>query len=109
MKTTVANKRIDRFTPEDSVDVTRDSKTVHRILGNPYRKAEAGDLAVPLYAAHFAKQILSSPEFVSVVESCRGKRLFCICRPEGGFGGKVHCHAQIIAAYLNECTPEEVT
>ena len=46
--------------------------------------------------------------FARASKGLRGKKLGCFCRPAKGFGGKLLCHGQVIAAYLDGIKPEEV-
>jgi hypothetical protein len=60
------------------------------------------------YLHWFNQRVSKDASFRARLEELRGKRLGCFCRPKAGFQGRVLCHGQIIAAYLDRCLPSEV-
>jgi len=54
---------------------------------------------------------MQDPEFVEKLKSIRGKVLVCFCKPKQGFGKKLLCHGQLLAAAaddkLGDQYPEE--
>ena len=64
--------------------------------------------ALQAYIKDFNGRIASDSVFRARGEGLRGNKLGCFCRPAKGFGGKLLCHGQVIAAYLNGIKPEEV-
>jgi hypothetical protein len=64
--------------------------------------------SVEAYAQDFYIWTKGESDFKNEVEKLRGKKLGCFCRPRDGFKGKVLCHGQIIASYLDGGAPEEV-
>lgn len=78
-------------------------------FGNPFVIGEDGDRdeVIVKFTDFFYKK-LGKPRFQAAVKKLKGKRLGCFCKPEEGFQGRVLCHGQIIAAYLEECDPGEV-
>ncbi len=47
-------------------------------------------------------------EFRNAVLELKGQTLGCFCKPDVGFQGRLMCHGQIIAAYLDKRRPEDV-
>lgn len=99
-KTRVVNRRLE---PED-VYIGRGS-----LFGNPFEIGKDGDRAEVLlkYKDLFYKKI-KKDRFRAAVDNLKGKRLGCVCRPNGGFQGKCLCHGQIIAAYIEKVKPEDI-
>jgi hypothetical protein len=52
------------------------------------------------YREHFYERVKCDPEFVSRIESLRGKRLGCFCMPK-------ECHLMTIVEYLEGIAPEQ--
>ena len=81
-------------------DVRIDRKT---IFGNPFRitgkRSRTGVLR--MYRTYFYDRISHDIEFLDAVLELRGNRLACWCKPPEGFQGRLLCHGQILAAYLN--------
>jgi hypothetical protein len=89
-------------------------------FGNPFR-ADASKRCVKCRQIHarktstlacyenwFQARVQKDAKFRSRLEALRGKRLACFCRPPEGFQGRLLCHAQIIAGYLDGVSPKEV-
>lgn len=65
------------------------------IWGNPYRVSEYGRTkALELYKEHLKTEIRSGRITINDLESLRGKRLICCCKPKP-------CHGDIIADLVN--------
>ena len=79
-------------------------------FGNPFRIGNDGtrEEVLEKYRVYFYERIARDSEFKMMVESLRGKTLGCFCRPVNGFNGKLMCHGQIIAGYLDGIEPTEV-
>jgi hypothetical protein len=108
-RTTVANlKHLGGKVPPGAVYVGRAGHGESGYFGNPYTVQTHGASALPRFKAYFEGRLASDPEFHVAVQRLRGKTLVCFCRPQGGFQGRVRCHAQIIAAYLDGINPEDV-
>ncbi len=60
------------------------------------------------FTAYFARRLNMDQEFFAAVKALKGKRLGCVCRPKAGFQGKVLCHGQIIAGYLDGVPAREI-
>jgi hypothetical protein len=80
------------------------------MFGNPYKIGEDGDRndVIEKYIKHFHTKLWNHPKFETAIMGLTGLTLGCYCRPKAGFQGKVLCHGQIIAAYLDGIKPEEV-
>ena len=80
------------------------------ILGNPYRITQDCDreCALQRFRVYFARRLKDDPGFKAAVEGLRGKFLGCFCAPAAGFKGRLLCHGQIIAGYLDGVSPESV-
>jgi hypothetical protein len=63
---------------------------------------------VPCFAIHFQDRIDNDADYRTLVVAGRGKRLACFCRPKEGFRGRLLCHVQIIAGWLDDVRPEDV-
>jgi hypothetical protein len=105
MSTKVVNIRRDKF--DVYVGRGRGSR-----WGNPFTFKEGTlaefcvpkDEVLPRYEAWLKQQ----PELMESLHELRGKVLGCFCRPAKGFQGKVMCHAQILAAMVDGCRPEDI-
>ena len=75
-----------------------------KICGCRHARGEA----VQAYAIHFDKRIQRDPVFRARIEKLRGRKLGCFCRPPDGFQGRLMCHGQVIAGYLDGIRPEDV-
>jgi hypothetical protein len=104
MTTKVVNKRWTRPRADD-VYVGRPGP-----FGNPFKVGDDGDLDAVLLKFHtwFLNKILDDHAFRAKVEALHDRRLACWCRPHEGFRGRLLCHAQIIAGYLDGIPPENV-
>ncbi len=78
--------------------------------GNPFVIGRDGDRdeVIELYRNYFNDRISTEAAFKTIIESLRGGILGCFCRPVDGFKGKVLCHGQIVAGYLDSISPSEV-
>lgn len=47
-------------------------------------------------------------QFSQRVKELKGRSLGCFCRPKKGFQGKLMCHGQIIAGFLENVMPESI-
>lgn len=79
-------------------------------FGNPYRVDEYGrDGSLVLYQDYFNKRIEEDGEFREAIRGLKGQKLGCFCKPVEGFNGKLMCHGQIIAAWLDEVLPTDIS
>jgi hypothetical protein len=109
METKVVNKRKSRY----DVYIGRGS-----IFGNPYSH-KSGTLAkfivknreeaILKYKEYFYNRLETDDDFLLKVGALKGKILGCYCRPTNGFRGKLLCHGQIIAGFLDDVPPENIT
>lgn len=89
-------------------------------FGNPFRAdaktpcrrckrihAKRSD-TLPCYIDWFHDRILKDATFRRRVHELKDKRLACFCRPRAGFQGRLMCHGQIIAGYLDGIEPSDV-
>jgi hypothetical protein len=88
------------------------------IFGNPYShksgtKAEFivrnRKEAIKKYKEYFYNRLNTDDNFLLAVASLKGKTLGCFCKPDGGFEGRILCHGQIIAGFLDDVPPESIT
>lgn len=88
-------------------------------FGNPYthlpiEKTKAGiqvksrQEAIEKYREYFYDLIENDPEFLDEVLRLKDKVLGCYCKPANGFCGKLLCHGQIIAGFLDDVLPESI-
>lgn len=82
-------------------------------FGNPFRVGRLshdGERAVQLarFTEYFYRRLREDAAFLSVVSALKGKRLGCFCRPPEGFRGRLLCHGQIIAGWLDGRRPENI-
>lgn len=106
MATTVVHVRREKF----DVYIGRQSPRGDGYFGNPYVKKARQPLPVVLvkYREHFANKIKTDKEFHKRCLELRGKVLGCYCKPEDGFNGRLLCHGQIIAGWVDGINPEYV-
>jgi hypothetical protein len=82
----------------------------HRLLAskwaNPFKIGRDGDRATVL--AKYRDYLLGQPDLLADLHELRRKRLGCWCKPVDGFGGRVLCHAQILAGLADGRPAEEV-
>ncbi len=83
------------------------------MFGNPFRIGRDGDRAevIEKYNELFYDELVRDFDEKFDLErllELRGKTLGCYCRPKNGFQGKLLCHGQIIAAYLDGVEPEDI-
>ncbi len=78
--------------------------------GNPFVRGKDGsrDEVIEAYKSYFYSRLSTDGIFRTIVESYKGETLGCFCRPADGFNGKVLCHGQIVAGYLDGISPSEV-
>ena len=91
MKTTAVNIRYEAY----DVYIGRAGKGQSGYFGNPFPlldKANRGS-TLEKYKAYFDKRIETDIEFKEKIQSLKGKRLGCFCKPHP-------CHGDIIAEYL---------
>lgn len=93
MRTTVVNIR----TQEHDVYVGREGHGQDGYWGNPFSAMRDGgrERAIALYREYFLKRLRVDPEFAVRVETLRGKRLGCFCKPKA-------CHGDVIVEYLEK-------
>lgn len=93
-RTTVVNLKKSDY----DVYVGRSGAGKDGYFGNPYiletDTVRQRKFILALYRDYFYKRIANDPIFKERVLSLRGKRLGCFCIPK-------HCHASVIADYLN--------
>jgi len=78
-------------------------------FGNPYPvKTHGRERCLELFDEYFMARLKEDPEFAAAVLALKGKRLGCFCRPKEGFQGKLLCHAQIIAGWLEGVEPTDI-
>ena len=119
MATTVVNVHTDAY----DVYIGRPGKGQDGYFGNPHpvyvankpwteckicKRRHTRDEAIQAYMIGFERRLQTDPVFRARVEGLRGKRLGCFCRPAKGFGGKLLCHGQVIAGYLDGKKTEDV-
>ncbi len=85
--TTVVNKRREDY----DVYIGRGSR-----FGNPHQIGPDGDRdeVIRKFDYDFHTHLLKDPAFVRALETLRGRRLGCFCKP-------ARCHGDVLAAYLN--------
>lgn len=91
-KTTVVNLYKEPY----DVYIGRPGKGQDGYFGNPYRvsQGEPHGSTLHRFRLYFMTRIETDPEFKRRIESLRGKRLGCFCKPKP-------CHGDVIADYLN--------
>lgn len=100
MKTTVVNVRRN----SSDIFVGRPS-----MFGNPFIIDVHGNREEVLekFAPYFYERLASDDNFKKRVLALRGRVLGCYCKPPEGFNGRLLCHGQIIAGYLDNIPPSE--
>ncbi len=80
------------------------------VCGNPFVMGKDGNReeVIESFKAYFYSRLATDGIFRTIVESYKGETLGCFCRPADGFTGKVLCHGQIVAGYLDGISPSEV-
>lgn len=80
------------------------------VFGNPFRitKQLLRDESIAKYRAYLSDKLKKDHGFDKILKQLKDKTLGCYCRPKVGFQGKIMCHGQIIAAYLDGVEPEDV-
>ena len=58
--------------------------------------------AIEKYKEYFYAKIEDDPEFLDDILRLKDVTLGCYCRPAKGFQGKLLCHGQIIAEFLDK-------
>lgn len=92
-KTVVVNRKYEEF----DVYIGRPSP-----LGNQFSAKLIGrGPAISEYKKWFEAKLVASPEFKKYVESLKGKRLGCWCKP-------MSCHGDVVVAYLERKPDAEV-
>ena len=73
---------------------------------NPFKAGRDGtpDEVIARYRAWLDAR----PELLARLPELRGRTLACWCRPPEGFGGRVLCHAQVLAGLADGVAPEAV-
>lgn len=91
MKTTVVNLYREPY----DVYIGRPGKGQDGYFGNPFPpgKDMAREDSIDTFRAYFLERLKSDAEFSAQVETLRGKRLGCFCKPKA-------CHGDVIVAYL---------
>ena len=80
------------------------------IFGNPFRIGIDGDrkAVIEKYKKYFYNRIEIDEMFKNAVLKLKNKVLACYCRPDDGFKRRLMCHGQIIAAFIENVSPEEI-
>lgn len=68
----------------------------------------SGGATLGCYQRYLARRVATVSFFTEAVQALRGRVLGCFCRPPEGFQGRLLCHGQILAAWLDGCRPEDV-
>lgn len=94
----------------DFVYIGRAGKGHDGFFGNPFilKPQEARGKTLEDYKKYFDQRLKTDVHFMDRVLVLRGKTLVCFCRPKDGFQGKLMCHGQVIAGYLDNIPPENV-
>jgi len=75
-------------------------------LGNPFLVSVHGrEECLKLYEEYFLDRLETDAVFAEAVLSLQDKILGCVCKPKDGFSGRLLCHGQIIAAWLDDVQP----
>lgn len=105
-------KRLSKWWQQDDqyVYIGRAGKGLTGEFGNPILLERESDRLKVLdaYRTYLEDRISRDEDFRAKVKALSGKTLVCFCRPAGGFKGRVLCHGQILAAYIDGIKPEEV-
>jgi len=83
------------------------------IFGNPYTSKPLDETkasysvstkeeAIEKFEYYFLNKMNDEPEFLREVLKLKDKTLGCFCRPKDGFKGKLLCHGQVIAGFLDD-------
>lgn len=79
-------------------------------FGNPFTVKEFGlERCLEFFQKYFKDRIEVDLEFRAAVLALKGKKLGCFCRPMFGFNGKLQCHGQIIAGWLDDIDPSRIS
>lgn len=80
-------------------------------FGNPYIIGKHGDRTevIRKFRIYFHDRLKKDHVWKEKVDKLSEKTLGCFCRPPEGFQGKLLCHGQIMAGYLDDVPPEQVT
>ncbi len=80
-------------------------------FGNPFHIGKDGTRAevIEKYSEYFYDLIKCDFDFWLQVKTLQNETLACYCRPIEGFQGQLLCHGQVIAGYLDQVEPEEIT
>ncbi len=80
------------------------------IYGNPFRitKQLSRNESIAKYRIYLKDKLKNDHGYEKILRQLKDKTLGCFCRPKVGFQGKLLCHGQIIAAYLDGVEPEDV-
>lgn len=111
MSTTVVNIRHEKC----DIKIGRNSKgqvpdpPALGCFGNPYQVTKFGlDQCLLMYLEYFTDRIQLDAEFLAEIRKLKDKKLGCFCRPPEGFQGRLLCHGQIIAGYLENVDPTKI-
>lgn len=87
-------------------------------FGNPIQKGKVCPLCkdihrtagetLPCFKQMFMTRLATDKEYNQKVHDLEGSILYCFCCPKDGFNGRLLCHGQIIAGYLDQIPPENV-
>lgn len=95
LATTVVNLRKEPY----DVYIGRAGKGQGGYFGNPFTLMGSSDqerhMVLVQYRLWFEVKIKTDPEFKQRIQSLKGKRLGCFCKPKA-------CHGDVIAEYLNK-------
>lgn len=100
----------------DYVYIGRAGKGLSGYFGNPHPVgycSECGEKhvrgsAIEAFDKYFRERLSKDETFKTAILGLKGKTLICFCRPSEGFKGKVLCHGQIIAAFIDNLSPESI-
>lgn len=92
------------------VYIGRSQRAGHGIFGNPYVIGQDGsrEEVIEKFRNYFYERLNIDKQFKKSVEGLRGKVLGCFCKPDKGFSGKLLCHGQVIAGFLDGVQPESI-
>ena len=101
MTTTVGSLRdYNKLSPAEKTKLSSKVAVVDRrtIFGNPFKQGTR-DAMCDRFATYFEDRVVTDEDFRLAVIGLKGMELLCWCAPK-------RCHADIIAAWLNEVNEE---
>ncbi len=100
----MATKIVNIFhNPNYEVYIGRAGRGLDGTFGNPFRIGRDGDRETVLrrFSVYFLERVERNSQFRDLRGPLKGKSLGCFCKPKDGFRGRLLCHGQIIAAWLD--------